>query len=102
MYELVEYEQRMQQLQIEKGKCIEQAFADTEQFLLYLDSFMTKLLGKIQAQSGNRVDVDTTFIETQKNQHKNNLKQLAKIFQSQDKKIRECQESLEKERILFD
>jgi hypothetical protein len=62
---------------------------------------MNKLKNKI-ASYGRPDQVDLGFIESQKNQHKNNLKQLSKIYTSHDKKIREHQENLERERIEFD
>ena len=77
MYELVELEQRMQAVIVRKIDLIEKNFAKAESFLIILDTFMNKLKAKNNQSNISRainIDVDMGFLDSQKNQHRQNLK----------------------------
>jgi len=78
MLDLIDLEQKMQALQVRKAEVLERHFAIGENFLIQLDSFLQKLKSKGNAVStvNATAEADLAFLESQKNQHKNNLRQL--------------------------
>ena len=61
---MITLEQKMQDLQIRKIDHIQKSFASSENFLINLDTFMSKLKTKLDATQNGGSDIDLSFLET--------------------------------------
>eukprot|EP00347_Sterkiella_histriomuscorum_P002702 403367137 len=105
MQNLIELEQKMQAVIVRKIDVIERNFAKSEQFIITLDTFLNTAKTKLNHNSGYGLpqsalpgEVDLAFLDSQKNQHKQNLKQIMHYYQNFEQNHKEITNKLELQR----
>jgi len=109
MEQIIHLEQNLQVVAQKKVKLLEEKFSQGEEFLMKLDNFLGKLKGKVnqsQHVSQNMAqqlgEVDLVFLDSQRNQHKQNLKQIVHYYDNFQKNFNLMKGKVENQREFQD